>query len=729
MDKKQIIKKIFYSMAGMLVFIAAMLVLTHTAQNGVKTTEILPTINPDPVYVECGMGKERNVSITAKRDVHISGFQLLLVNLSEDSSGTLRIAVTDSNANLLMNETVPVASITPGKWITVSGDVSLLEKESYEISILADGSEPYFMQVPEGWGEALPFEETVWEDEEALPYGISLGILEVEPTKVTYGDIFYYSIPCCVILFLLFLLVIWLGKDKLLHLANRIPYRDWAVKYGNDIFLLLLFAVICCCIYSNAYLNGIYISADSTGYMREAVNLVNGNGFSYDELAGYHTWFANWPILYPLLIAGVMVITKTNAYLASKILTMLLVGVFLLIFRVAFRKDAWLYALCLTNIGFMELCYYTWSEIPFMVFLLLFGLGLARILKEREPAAKWYVLLGATGIGAFLTRYYGIYVWFVTGLYILLLVWQFGKKRERVYLRKACRLTLTAFLSGCLSMAYLLLNKRMNGMASGVSRTMWWDDYQVLTNDLIETLLTEFFNIFSISMPTWIENFPYSIKVFVVLIIVVGVSLFVFRNAKHFSRESVLITMAVMYEIIFIGIRYVSSMDTFYFRFFEPATFLLCVGILGLLLPYLKGKPGVRFFAGSVTVLLVLVVTSLFLNGGMNMKDCYYQAVTAQWDEAYAEIPQKSVIIFNDIDFRSSWYRPDVVDGTITPQDTLESIRSTYDGSDYLCIRVEFAKTMLDSGEYGQEVHRWLEEGVHAAGEKGTYVILPLSSN
>ena len=158
MDKKQIIKKIFYSMAGMLVFIAAMLVLTHTAQNGVKTTEILPTINPDPVYVECGMGKERNVSITAKRDVHISGFQLLLVNLSEDSSGTLRIAVTDSNANLLMNETVPVASITPGKWITVSGDVSLLEKESYEISILADGSEPYFMQVPEGWGEALPFE-------------------------------------------------------------------------------------------------------------------------------------------------------------------------------------------------------------------------------------------------------------------------------------------------------------------------------------------------------------------------------------------------------------------------------------------------------------------------------------------------------------------------------------------------------------------------------------------
>ena len=50
-------KKIIYIVLVLAAFLAAMLVLTHTAQNGVETTEILPTINPDPVYVACESGK------------------------------------------------------------------------------------------------------------------------------------------------------------------------------------------------------------------------------------------------------------------------------------------------------------------------------------------------------------------------------------------------------------------------------------------------------------------------------------------------------------------------------------------------------------------------------------------------------------------------------------------------------------------------------------------------
>lgn len=727
MNKKLTIKKFCLTIVATVIFLGAMLVLTHTAQNGVATTEIQPTINPDPVYVECEAGRELEVTLKAKRDFSISGFQILLVNLTEESSGTLRIAVTDSNANLLMNQTIPVGNITPGKWVTVSGDASFTQGEEYRMTILADGSEPYFMQVPEGWGENLPFEETVWQKNTSLPYGISMGIQEVEPTSVTYGDIFYFSIPCCILVFLIWILFLWVGKEQIFALTNRIPFKKWIQKYGCDLFLILLFVVICCSIYSRAYLRGIYISADSTGYMREAINLVNGNGFSYDELAGYRTWFANWPILYPLLIAGVMLVTKTNAYLASKLLAMLMVAVILIVLRVCFRKDAWLYALCLTNIGFLNLCYYTWSEIPFMVFMLCFGLILAKILKEETPGVKWYVLLGTMGAGCFLTRYYGIYVWIVTGLYILLLLIQFCRDKEKKILKKIISLTITAFVSGMVSLGYLFLNKMKNGMASGVSRTMWWDDYQSLTNDLIETLLTEFFNAFSVQIPEFIENFSYPIKVLVVGIIIVGILLFVIRNYRHFSKESVLITMAVVYGILFIAIRYVSSMDTFYFRFFEPATFLLCIGLIGLLFPYLHGKRPFHFFAGAVVVLIVLSGVSLFETGGMDSKDCYYEAVTRQWDEAYAEIPQKSVVIFNDIDYRSSWYRPDVIDGTITPQDTIESIQKTYYGSDYLCIRSEFVKTMLESGEYEKEVHNWLQNGLAATSGEEMYVVLPLS--
>ncbi|MBR5597199.1 MAG: hypothetical protein IKW30_07320 [Lachnospiraceae bacterium] len=725
----KLMKKIILT-AGVLVALAvAMLVLTHTAQNGVETTQILPQINPDPVYVECEEGKELAISLVAKEDFQISGFQILVVNISEESRGTLRIALMDQESNLLMNQIVPIETVTPGKWVTIAGNVTFTAGNEYFLSVLADESEPYFMQVPEGWGKELPFEETVWEEGQALAYGISLGINQVEATTVTYGDIFYYSIPTCILVAAIALLGIWVGFGRMLEGIKKVPMNRFLEKYGNDLFLILIFGAVCVSIYSRAYLKGVYISADSTGYMREAINLVNGNGFQYDGMAGYQSWFANWPILYPVMIAAVMAITNTNAYLASKLVAMFVVACILILFRIFFKKDAWIYALCVTNIGFLNLCYYTWSEIPYMLFQLGFALVLAKIIKEEKSSCWTYVILATFGMGCFLTRYYGIYVWIVTGVYILGLYYFYRKNNEKVLFHKAVKLTITAFVSGSLSVGYLGMNKLMNGMASGVSRTMWWDDYRILTNDLIESLLTEFFNIFSMQIPELIENFPFNLKVFVVVLILIGFGWIVIKNAKLFSRETVMITMAVMYYVIFICIRYVSSMDSFYFRFFEPATFLFCIGMIELLLPYFKGKKVFHYFAGVTATLVILAVMSVYDNGGMDQDDIYYEAVAAQWNQAYEEIPEKSVIIFNDIDFRASWYRPDVVDGTITPLDTMDSIRETYYGSEYLCIKAEFVETMLESGEYEQNVHAWLEDGLSAVGQEYEYVVLSLNKN
>ena len=126
-------------------------------------------------------------------------------------------------------------------------------------------------------------------------------------------------------------------------------------------------------------------------------------------------------------------------------------------------------------------------------------------------------------------------------------------------------------------------------------------------------------------------------------------------------------------------------------------------------------------------MLVVLSVTALYENGALKTDNCYYEAMAEQWDQAYAELPTRSVVIFNDIDFRSSWYRPDIVEGTITPADTKESIKATYYGSDYLCIRAEFAQTMLESGEYEEQVSDWLRQGLEEVKEGNAYVVLPLT--
>lgn len=751
--KQNLGRKIIYSFAALAALGAVMLVLTHTAQNGMKTTEILPVINPDPVYVTCEEGQPLEVSLQAKEDFMISGFQVLLVNIAQDSRGTLRFMVTDAASEILLSEVIPVETITPGKWFTIAGNAAFAAGQEYKLSVLADGSSPYFMQVSEGKGSNLPFEEQVMKDGEILEWGISLGVNQVEPTKVTYGEIFYYSIPVSILSAVVLLLFIWLGKGKVLAAAGRILPRDFVRKYGSDLFLIMLFGCICISIYSRAYLKGVYISADSAGYLREAVNLAAGNGFSYDGLAGYDTWFANWPILYPALIAAVMLLTGAKAYLASKIVAMVTAGLILLLLRKCFGKDAWLYGLCLTNIGYLNLCYYTWSEIPFILFLLCFALVLSKILNEECPSAIWYAALGLAGLGCFLTRYYGIFVWILTGLYLLFLFGIYRKRRDKQIWGKMVKLAVTALISGGLSMAYLLMNKVMNGMASGVSRTMWWDDYRTLTDDLIESLLTEFFNIFSIQIPELIEGFPFQLKVFVVVGILAGIGWLIVGNYKNFmaedmnsysmdsyessyvekiarwmsSRNVVMVIAAVMYDVIFIAIRYVSSMDSFYFRFFEPATFLLCIGLLGMLLPYVKGKRGFHYFAGMVTVIMVTAVWSVFENGGMDRNDNYYQALEQQWEKAYEQIPEKSAVIFNDIDFRSSYYRPDVVEGMITPEDEFSDLLETYYGSDYLCIRAEFAEVMLESGEYKESVESKLQEGL--AGKEGEeFAVIPLRS-
>ena len=699
--------------AGMLiVFAAVMLVLNHSAKNGRETIERLPSIPDSPIYVECIPNETLEAKLTMKEDLTISGLQVLLVNLSSESRGSLHVSMKDAQQNILLEQTLPVNTIVSGSWFAVNGDVTLTAGETYTVSFLPDGSDPYFMQVSSEEGAGLPFEQEVTVNGQPEETGISIGMNEVRPVEMTFGEIFYYSVPLTITAFFLGICFVLLGKEKVVGGLAKVPAKSWIDRFGNDVFLILIFVFSCLGIYSEAYMKGVYISSDSAGYLREAVNIVNGNGFYYDKMAGYDNWFANWPIIYPFMIAGVMFVTGTDAYLASKILSMILVALILLVIRMFYQKEAWIYALCLLNPGFLTLTYYTWSEVPFMLFLILFAMLFARIVHEKKPTAKQYMCLGIAGLGCFLIRYFGIYVWIITGIYILYYGWQYYKKRENLILHKALGLTITAFTSGVLSLGYLLMNKIMNGRASGVSRTLWWDDYETLTNDLIRSLLVEICNVFAIQIPDFISAYPYNLQVILLLVILAGLAVFVWKTVKWESTEGVMITFGVEYYLIFIAIRYVSSMDSFYFRFFEPASFLICLGLFGALLPYVRKKAGMPYLAALVTVFVMLSIATRLQCEELQEEHAYYHELTAQWDEVYAEIPEKSVVIFSDLDFRSSYYRADVIGGDIRPEYTFEQVKEMYAGSDYLCIKKEYAEAMLESGEYETTMAAKLEEAV-----------------
>lgn len=723
--KKNILIKSFSICLVIVIYMAVMFILGLSAKNGRHTQELLPEIPDSPVYVECEQGQSLELQIEPTKDFTISGLQVLIVNLSDESRGTFQVTIRDDLGNLLATQSTPIESITPGEWFVSPAEIDLHAGEKYHVAFLADGSEPYFMKVTKDVNK-FPYKGTVIKDDIALDSQISVGVNIVTPIEIKFADIFYYSEFFATLGLVIITILIIFGRKRIVNALSKIPVKNIIKKYGNDFFLVLLFISLCVNIISKAYFKGVYITADSTGYLREAINLTKGYGFNYDAIAGYQSWFANWPIIYPVMIAGVMLVTGTNAYLASKILTMILVGLIILVLRFFFKKDAWFYALTLTNIGFMSLTCYTWSEIPFMLFLLCFSISLYKILDKKEPSKKMYLLLALSGISCFLTRYFGIYIWIVVGVYLFCLLWEYRKSRDILILRKFKELTVTSFISGIVCIAYLIMNKIMNGKPSGVSRGIWWDDYEILTNDLIETLLKEFFNVFSVQVPQVIDEIPYNMKVWVLLILLLGIIIFIYRCCRHFTWQSVMISMGIIYYLIFIVIRYRSSMDTFYFRFFEPASFLICLGIMGLLLPMIKNKTAFQYFSFAVGGILTITLVTIFQVGGMNPSNAYYASISSDWDNAYKEIPEKSVIIFNDIDFRSSFYRPDVVEGTITPQDTFEGIRNNFFGSDYLCIRAEFVKTMLKSNEYDSSVEEKLKKGLKENKADNEFVVISL---
>lgn len=726
MLKKGIVWKVIISVVLLAVACGALLILNHPAKNGRKTTVRVPELVENPVYVTCEPGKTVTAKLTPKRDLWISGLEVLLVNLSAESTGGLSIWVKDETGSRLLEQTLQVGALEAGNWIFVEGEMTLEAGKTYEVDFLTDSSEPYFMKLEEYQMENLPFAEQVTKGDQVEQGGISIGVAEVESVHLTFGKILYFSIPVTVLLTVLCLIWIWLGTAFYQKLFSRIPFSRIGEQYFPYGFLLLVFVTLALGVLTEGYQKGVYITSDSAGYLREAVALVSGQGFSYDGLAGYESWFANWPIIYPAGIALVKVLTGTEIFLASKLFTILCIGILLVLLERVYKKDAWFYSLILLNAGFVELTYYTWSEIPFMVFLFCFAVLFGEIVATEKPTAKTYVALGVFGFLVFMTRYFGIYIWIAVAGYLVLLGYLWLSTKDSLLWKKIRNLTGTAFVSGMFSVLYLLCNKIKNGNASGVSRTMWWDDYEKLTNDLVDSLWTEVCNIFSVSVPKVIEDFSYPLKVLAFFAILLGLIVFVSKQKEKLSREGAFVYLGVAYYVIFIGIRYFSSMDTFYFRFFEPATFLISFGLFGWMYPKLKGKPGTWYLGIFVTCLLCFACFTRITEKPFAFSDSYYASLQQKWNQDYTEIPEKSVVIFSDLDFRSSFYRPDVVSGDLRPEDTFAILQERFYGSDFMCLRLEDAKVMLETGDYDDTVAKVLQEAVGKTPIENRFVVVSL---
>ena len=246
-----------------------------------------------------------------------------------------------------------------------------------------------------------------------------------------------------------------------------------------DLLLIAIWLLLAGLIGGLSYLNpNHFTSPDSTYYLAFAGWIVGLDGNQYGHVST--GWDGTFPLGYPLLIGGLARATGLSLLVASKVLNVVLVAVFLLIWRrrLGARRAVWVGSVLLLG-GFIRILTYTWSEWVFLVLLLEWAwfTGHQTALPTYATAAR---LLGLT-MGLFLLRYVGGYVVIVYGLQALwtYALGAYGQSGRDVFRQRIGPDVLYGLFSVGLMLGYFYLNGLLTPSAYGgerfyeTSETIW----------------------------------------------------------------------------------------------------------------------------------------------------------------------------------------------------------------------------------------------------------------
>ncbi|MBO0934809.1 hypothetical protein [Fibrella aquatilis] len=212
-----------------------------------------------------------------------------------------------------------------------------------------------------------------------------------------------------------------------------------------------------------------FTSPDSTYYLAFAGWLVGLDGNRYGHVST--GWDGTFPLGYPLLIGLLARATGLSLLVASKVLNVGLVGIFLLIWRrrLGARRAVWVGSVLLLG-GFVRILTYTWSEWAFLILLLEWAwfIGHQTTLPTYATTTRLLVLT----MCLFLLRYVGGYVVIVYGLHAL---WTYargayGQPGRDVFRQRIGPDALYGLVSVGFMLGYFYLNALLTPSAYGGER-------------------------------------------------------------------------------------------------------------------------------------------------------------------------------------------------------------------------------------------------------------------
>ena len=161
-------------------------------------------------------------------------------------------------------------------------------------------------------------------------------------------------------------------------------------------------------------------------------------------------------------------------------------------------------------------------------------------------------------------------------------------------------------------------------------------------------------------------------------------------QAMHESLDKNLVFLitAVIYYVVFSIVRFHSSMDEFSSRFFEPATLLLSVALIGYVLKcqaWKNVRPLVFVFMAAI---LCLNISEILNTNEYTKGSSYYSNILKINRNQYSGIPEYANVLYFSWDNRNA---SAVVEQSqnlhrVMPEDTPQSMCDSFSGEDYFYI-------------------------------------------
>jgi hypothetical protein len=349
----------------------------------------------------------------------------------------------------------------------------------------------------------------------------------------------------------------------------------------TNCLLVSIFVSVAVLIFAQSYFFGVYISPDSTNYLRAAQALRDDYGFRMNAAAGdIDSYFSIWPIGYPAMIALVSKIINTEIYLASKILSVVILAIIFIILHFRFKKHAWMYALIAVNLGFLQIFYYTWSEQPFILGLIWISFAAIDILESEQIRYSHYISICLASLFLFLSRYIGAFSIGVIGLLAIYFMITGFQKKSSKNIKKAGLLITIALIVIAIMAFYLYNNLKNSGFITGMERTPIKETPFLLFLLLCKAQVIEMQYVFSVF---FVMSIGIACVIYALCAVTVCRFLYIKRGTfyKYIPIPAIsFLSIGLLYWFSIVIMRFSSAFDGFSYRLLFPSSALFIIGII-----------------------------------------------------------------------------------------------------------------------------------------------------